>query len=64
MTETASCIYETAFMVRAKGSGYVNDTTFVADTDATNHMVNSKKHLTDVKQITSEITMGNEEQFQ
>jgi hypothetical protein len=50
-------------MVRAKEEGYVNDTTFVADTGATIHMVNSKKYLTDITQITTEITLGNKEQF-
>jgi hypothetical protein len=31
---------------------------------ATSNMVKSKRYLTDITQITSEITMGNEEQFQ
>jgi hypothetical protein len=64
ITETALFIYETALMVRSKESGHVNDTTFVADAGATSHMTNSKKYLTDIKQIASEITMGNEEKFQ
>jgi hypothetical protein len=51
-------------MVRENESGFVNDTTFVVNTGATSHMVNSKKYLTDILQITSEITTGNEEQFQ
>jgi hypothetical protein len=51
-------------MVRAIESGYVNDTTFVADTGATSHMVISTKYLTDITQITSEITTGNEDRFQ
>jgi hypothetical protein len=51
-------------MIRAKESGYVNDTTFIADTGATSHMVNATKYLTDITQINSEITLGTEEQFQ
>jgi hypothetical protein len=41
LTETVLCIYETALMVGAIESGYVYDTTFVAETGATSHMVNS-----------------------
>jgi hypothetical protein len=63
LTQTALCIYET-LICRAKESGYVNDTTFVADTGATSHVVNSTKYLTDITQISSDITMGNEDQFQ
>jgi hypothetical protein len=63
MTETALFIYETALVVRSREAGYVNDTTFVADTGATSHMVKSKKCLTDITQITSEKIMGNEEQL-
>lgn len=51
-------------MVSEKESGYVNFATFVADTGATSHMVKSRKHLTDIIQISSAITMGNEELFQ
>jgi hypothetical protein len=51
-------------MVRAIESGYVNDTTFVADTGATSHMVNSTKYLTDIMLINSEITLGNDDLFQ
>jgi hypothetical protein len=58
LTETALCIYETALMVRAKESGYVNYTTFIADTGDTSHMVNATKYLTDITQISSEITLG------
>jgi hypothetical protein len=57
LTETALCIYESALMLRAIDSGYVNDTNFVADTGATSHMVNSTKYLTDITPVTSEITM-------
>jgi hypothetical protein len=64
MTETALCCNEIALMIRAKEEGYVNETTFVADTGATSHMVNSKKYVTDITQITSEITTGNKEQRQ
>jgi hypothetical protein len=64
LTETALCIYETALMLRAIETGYVNDTTFVADTSATSHIVNSTKYLTDITPITSEITTGNEDKFQ
>jgi hypothetical protein len=35
LAETGICTYEKALMVRAKDSGYVNDTTFVANTGAT-----------------------------
>jgi hypothetical protein len=51
-------------MFRAKESVYVKDTTFVADTGATSHIVYSTKYLTDITQINSEITMGNEDVFQ
>jgi hypothetical protein len=51
-------------MLRAIESGYVNDTTFVADTGATSHMVNSIKYLKDITPVTSEITMGNDDRFQ
>jgi hypothetical protein len=51
-------------MVRAIESGYVNDTTFVADTGATSHMENSTKYLTDIMPISTDITMGNEDLFQ
>jgi hypothetical protein len=51
-------------MVRAKESEYVNDTTFVSDTDASSHMVNSTNYLTDITQINSEISIGNEDLFQ
>jgi hypothetical protein len=64
LTETALCICETALMVRAIESGYVNDTIFVADTGATSNLVNSTKYLTDITQINSQITMRNEDLFQ
>jgi hypothetical protein len=64
LTETVLSIYETALMVRAIESGYVNDTTFAADTGATSHIVNSTNYLTDITQISSQITMGNEDLFQ
>jgi hypothetical protein len=51
-------------MVRAIESGYVNDTTFVADTGATSHMINSTKYLTDITPVTSEITVGYDGRFQ
>jgi ribosomal protein L30/L7E len=44
----------TALMLRAIDSGYVNDTTFVADTGAISHMVNATKYLIDITPITSE----------
>jgi ribosomal protein L30/L7E len=50
-----------ALMLRAIESGYANDTTFVADTDATSQMVNSTKYLTDITPITSEITTENDD---
>jgi hypothetical protein len=46
-----------ALMVSAKEEGYVNDTTIVADTGTKSHIVNSKKYLTDIIEITSDITM-------
>jgi hypothetical protein len=64
LTDTTLCIYERALMLRAIESGYVNDTTFVADTGATSHMVNSTKYMTDITPLTSEITMGNDDRFQ
>jgi hypothetical protein len=44
-------------MVRAIESGYVNDTTFVADTGAITPMVNSTKYLTHIMPINSETTL-------
>jgi hypothetical protein len=38
-TETALCVYETALILRAKEEGYSIDTTFIADTGASSHMV-------------------------
>jgi hypothetical protein len=38
-TETALCAYGTALILRAKEEGYINDTTFIADTGASSHMV-------------------------
>jgi hypothetical protein len=64
LTETALCIYETAPMLRAIESGYVNDTSFVADTGASSHRVNSTTYLTDITPVTSEIAMRNDDRFQ
>jgi hypothetical protein len=50
-------------MVRAVESGYVNDTTSFAHTGATSQLVNSTKYLTDITQLNSQITMGNEDLF-
>jgi hypothetical protein len=60
-TETALCVYETALILRAKEDGFINDTTFIADTGASSHMVYSKKHLTDIQPTRSELFVGSEQ---
>jgi hypothetical protein len=57
-TETALCVYETALTLRAKEEGYINDTTFIADTGASSHMVCSKKYLIDLQTTKTEIFVG------
>jgi hypothetical protein len=36
------CVYETALIVKAIKDGYANDQTFIADTGASSHMIDSK----------------------
>jgi hypothetical protein len=60
-TETALCVYETALILRAKKEGYINDTNFIADTGASSHMVCSKKYLTNIQPMKSEVFVGSEQ---
>jgi hypothetical protein len=46
--------------LRAKEEGYINDATFIADTGTSSYMVCSKKDLTDIQPIKSEIFVGSE----
>jgi hypothetical protein len=59
--EIALCVYETALIMRAKEEGYINDMTFIADTGTSSHMVHTKKYLTGIQSINSEVTMRSEQ---
>jgi hypothetical protein len=60
-TEIALCVYETALILRAKEEGYINDTTFITDTGASSHMFCSRKYLTDIQTIKTEVFVGSEQ---
>jgi hypothetical protein len=55
-TEQMLCVYETELIVQ---DGYVNDQTFIADTGASSHMVYSKYYLTNIQEIDTRVTAGN-----
>jgi hypothetical protein len=59
VTEQMMCVYETALIVKAIEYGYVNDQTFIADTGFFSHMVYSKRYLTNIQQIDTKVTVGN-----
>jgi hypothetical protein len=58
-TEQILCVYETDLIVKAIEAGYVSDQTFIADTGASSHMVYSKRYLTDIQEVDTKVTAGN-----
>jgi hypothetical protein len=52
-------VYETALIFKANEDGYVTDQTFIADTGASSHMVYSKRYLTNIQEVDTKVTAGN-----
>jgi hypothetical protein len=58
-TEQMLCVYETALIVKAIEDGYVSDQTFIAVIGASSHMVYSKRYLTNIQEVDTKVTAGN-----
>jgi hypothetical protein len=57
--EQMLCVYETALIVNAIEDGYVSDQIFIADTGASSHMVYSKRYRTNIQEMDTKVTAGN-----
>jgi predicted aspartyl protease len=58
-TEQMLCVYETALILKAIEDGNFSDRTFIVDTGASSHMVYSKRYLTNIQEVDSNVTAGN-----
>jgi hypothetical protein len=52
-------VYEKALIVKAIEDGYVSYQNFIADTEVSSHMVYSKRYLTNIQEIETKVTAGN-----
>jgi hypothetical protein len=58
-TEQMLCVNETASIAKAIEDGYVSDQTFIADAGASSHMVYSMRYLTNIQEVYTKVTAGN-----
>jgi hypothetical protein len=58
-TEKMLCVYESALIAKSIEDGYASDQTFIADTGASSHMVYSMRDLTNIQEVDTKVTAGN-----
>jgi hypothetical protein len=58
-TDQLLCVHETALIAKTIEYGYVSDQTVIADTGASSHMVYSKRYLTNIQEVDTKATAGN-----